>query len=183
MAKLVFGLNMSLDGYVDHDHEAFVPDPVLFKYFIEQTRNASGSIYGRGLYEVMRYWDGDDWDQHDPAMGVDLRAFAKAWRAMPKWVVSRSLKSVGPNATLIGDDFEAEIRKLKTERNGEIEVGGPKLAASLTKLGLINEYQLIFCPVVLGRGRPFFVGPQPRLRLVTSDRIGKDAIRLTYVPA
>jgi len=63
MAKLVFGMNMSLDGYVDHDHDAFAPDPVMFKYFIEQTRKAAGSIYGRGLYEVMRYWDGDNWDQ------------------------------------------------------------------------------------------------------------------------
>ena len=130
---------MSLDGYVDHDHDAFAPDPEMFKYFIEQTRKAAGSIYGRGLYEVMRYWDGDNWDQDDLAMGDDLRAFAEAWRAMPKWVVSRSLKSVGPNATLIGDDVEAAVRKLKADLIGEIEVGGPKLAASLTKLGLIDE--------------------------------------------
>jgi hypothetical protein len=102
MAKLVFGMNMSLDGYVDHD--AFAPDSVLFKYFIEQTRKTAGSIYGRGLYELMRYWDGDNWDQQDPAKGDDQRAFAEAWRAMPKWVVSRSLKSVGPNATIIGDE-------------------------------------------------------------------------------
>jgi len=183
MAKLVFGMNMSLDGYVDHDHDAFAPDPVLFKYFIEQTRKAAGSIYGRGLYEVMRYWDGDDWDHHDAAMGDDLRAFAEAWRSMPKWVVSRSLKSVGPNAMLISDDVEAAVRKLKADLVGEIEVGGPKLAASLTNIGLIDEYQLFLRPVVLGRGRPFFVGPQPRLRLVTSDRIGEDVIRLTYVPA
>lgn len=182
MAKLVFGMNTSLDGYVDHDHEAFAPDPVMFKYFIEQTRKTAGSIYGRGLYEVMRYWDGNDWEQGDSAMGGDLRAFAEAWRAMPKWVVSRSLESVGPNATLIGDDVDA-VRKLKADLVGEIEVGGPKLAASLTRLGLIDEYQLFLHPVVLGHGRPFFVGPQPRLRLVASDRIGEDVIRLTYVPA
>src|SRR5262249_48782407 len=104
MAKLVFGMNMSLDGYVDHDHEAFAPDPALFRYFIEQTRNTTGSIYGRGLYELMRYWDGDGWHQDGRAQD-DLRAFAEAWRAMPKWVVSRSLKEVGPNATLVGEDF------------------------------------------------------------------------------
>jgi dihydrofolate reductase len=183
MAKLVFGMNMSLDGYVDHDHEAFAPDSALFEYFIEQTRNAAGSIYGRGLYEVMRYWDGEDWDQDDPAMGDDLRSFAEAWQAMPKWVVSSLLKSVGPNATLIGDSFEAAIRKLKADLDGKIEVGGPKLAASLTKLGLIDEYQLFLHPVVLGGGKPFFVGPRPPLRLVASDRIGKEAIRLAYVPA
>jgi dihydrofolate reductase len=183
MAILVLGMNVSLDGYVDHDHEAFVPDPVVFRYFIEQTRNTAGSIYGRGLYELMRYWDGDDWVQDDSAMGDDLRAFAESWRAMPKWVVSQSLKSVGPNATLIGDDFEAVIRKLKADLDGEIEVGGPKLAASLTKLGLIDEYHLFLHPVVLGRGRPFFVDPPPPLRLATSDRIGERVIKLTYVPA
>ena len=178
MAKLVFGLNMSLDGYVDHDHEAFTPSPVLFQHFIEQTRNLTGSIYGRGLYEVMRYWDDDhpEWDAPE-------RDFAEAWRRQPKWVVSRSLKSVGPNATLVGDDFEAAIRRLNTDLDGRIDVGGPKLAASLTKLGLIDEYQLYLRPVVLGRGNPYFAGVQPALRLVASDRIGEDAMRLTYVPA
>ncbi|NWG54906.1 MAG: dihydrofolate reductase family protein [Hydrogenophilaceae bacterium] len=179
MARLVFGMNMSLDGYVDH--LAFSPDPALFAYFIEQTRNTSGSIYGRGLYEVMRYWDGDEWDQDHPTM--DLRAFAEAWRAMPKWVASRSLKEVGPNATLIGHELEAAVRRLKAEREGEIEVGGPKLAASLAMLGLIDEYHIFLHPVVLGGGDPFFAGVQPKLRLTGSERIGAAAIRLTYVPA
>lgn len=181
MAKLVFGMNVSLDGYVDHN--AFAPDPVLFKHFIEQTGSVAGSIYGRGLYEVMRYWDGDDWDQDDPARTTDLHAFAEAWRRMPKWVVSRSLKSVGPNATLVGDDFESAIRRLKAGLGGEIEVGGPKLAASLTKLGIIDEYQLFVHPVVLGRGNPYFAAARPPLRLVAGDRIGESAIKLTYVPA
>lgn len=174
---------MSLDGYVDHDHASMIPDPVLFRYFIEQTRKATGSIYGRGLYDLMRYWDGDSWDQDDPATGNDLRGFAEAWRAMPKWVVSRSLESVGPNATLIGHDLEAEVRKLKTDLDGDIEVGGPKLAASLAEIGLIDEYQIFLHPVVLGGGRPFFVGAQRRLRLVASDRIGESVIKLKYVPA
>lgn len=182
MAKLVFGMNMSLDGYVDHDAAGFAPDPVLFRYFIEQTRNTAGSIYGRGLYEVMRYWDGDVWDQHDPAQ-ADLGAFAEAWRAMPKWVVSRSLKEVGPNATLLGEDFEAAILKLKAEHDGEIEVGGPKLAASLAKVGLVDEYHIFLRPVVLGKGRPFFVEALAPLRFLASDRIGEDVLRLTYVPA
>ena len=97
--------------------------------------------------------------------------------------MSRSLKSVGPNATLVEDDIEAVIRGLKAELAGEIEVAGPDLARSLTDLGLIDEYQLYLHPVVLGRGKPFFAGPRPPLRLVASDRIGEDVIRLTYVPA
>ena len=176
MAKLVFGMNQSLDGYVDH--MAFGPGPVLFRHFIEQARDQAGSVYGRRLYEVMRYWDEDhpEWD-------ADERDFAAAWRSQPKWVVSRSLQSVGPNATLVGDGFEAVIGGLKAELDGEIQVGGPDLARSLTDLGLIDEYRLYLHPVVLGRGKPFFTGPRPPLHLVASDLIDEDVIRLTYVPA
>ena len=176
MAKLVYALNQSLDGYVDH--MAFAPDPTLFRHFIDDVRAVSASIYGRRMYEVMRYWDDDhpDWDAAE-------RDYAAAWRRQPKWVVSRSLKSVGPNATLIGDDLEATIRRLKAELAGEIEVGGPDLAHSLTDLGLIDEYRLYVHPVVLGRGKPYFAAARPPLRLVASDRIDQDVIRLTYVPA
>ena len=176
MAKLVFGMNQSLDGYVDHT--AFAPSPALFHHFIEQVRGLTGSVYGRRMYEVMRYWDEDH-----PEWTPDLRDFAAAWRSQPKWVVSRSSKSVGPNATLVEDDIETAIRGLKAQHVGEIEVAGPELARSLTDFGLIDEYRLYFHPVVLGRGKPFFAGPRPPLRLVASDLIGEDAIRLTYVPA
>jgi dihydrofolate reductase len=175
MAKLIFGMNVSLDGYVDHDK--FAPDTVLFRHFIEQARGLTGSIYGRRLYEIMRYWD-EDHSEWTP----DLHEFAEAWRKQKKWVVSRSLESAGPNAELIAGDVEASVRKLKDEVEGEIEVGGPALAHSLTELGLIDEYLLYFHPVVLGRGTPFFAGPRPPLRLAASDRIGEHVIRLTYVP-
>ncbi|MHA6641649.1 dihydrofolate reductase family protein [Mesorhizobium sp. A623] len=178
MAKLVFGLNQSLDGYVDHDHTAFVPDPVLFRHFIDDVRGLAGSVYGRRMYEVMRYWDEDhsEWGEAE----CD---YAAAWRSQPKWVVSRSLKSVGPNATLVDDEVEAAIRGLKAQLDGVIEVSGPELAGSLTDMGLVDEYRLYLHPVVLGGGKPFFAGPRPPLRLVASDRIGEDVIRLTYVPA
>jgi dihydrofolate reductase len=176
MAKLVFGMNQSLDGYVDH--MAFAPSPVVFRHFIEQVRGLTGSVYGRRMYEVMRYWDEDH-----PEWSAEEHDFAAAWRRQPKWVVSHSLTSVGPNATLVEDGFEAVIRGLKAQLVGEIEVAGPNLARSLTDLGLIDEYQLYLHPVVLGHGKPFFAGPRPRLRLVASDLFGEDVIRLTYVPA
>ena len=132
MAKLVFGLNQSLDGYVDQ--QEFAPGPSLFRHFIVQVRGLTGSVYGRRMYEVMRYCD-----EHRSERDVEERDFAAAWRSQPKWVVSRSLKSVGPNATLVEDDIEAVIRGLKDELAGEIEVGGPDLARSLTELGLIDE--------------------------------------------
>jgi len=176
MAKLVYALNQSLDGYVDH--EAFGPSAALFRHFIEDVRGLTGMVYGGRMYEIMRYWDEDlpDW-------GAEERDFAAAWRRQPKWVVSRSLKSVGPNATLVGDDLGAAIGGLKAQFAGEIEVGGPELAQSLTDLGLIDEYRLYLHPVVLGSGKPFFAGPRPPLHLVASDRIAGDVIRLTYVPA
>lgn len=181
MAKLVFGMNVSLDGYVDHDK--FAPGPALFQHFIEQTAALAGSIYGRGLYELMRYWDGDAWDADFGVDRAKLREFAMAWRRQPKWVVSRSLSSVGPNATLLGDDFEAMIQKLKNEFDGRIDVGGPVLAATLGRLGLIDEYQLLVRPVVLGGGARYFADFKPELQFVSSDRIGEDAVRLTYKPA
>lgn len=176
MAKFVFAMNLSLDGYVDH--EEFAPDPALFRHWIEQVRRAAASVYGRRTYEVMRYWDEDrpEWTPED-------RDFAAAWRRQPKWVVSRTLASVGPNATLVAGDIEAAMRELKARLAGEVDVAGPELARSLTDLGLVDEYRLYFHPVVLGRGKPFFAGPRPPLRLVASDRIGEAAIRLTYVPA
>jgi dihydrofolate reductase len=177
MAKLVYELNQSLDGYVDHE-KLGPPRPALFRHFIERVRGLTGMVYGRGMYEIMRYWDDDlpDWDAEE-------RDYAAAWRAQPKWVVSRSLKSVGPNASLVKGDLETAIRELKTHPGGEIEIAGPVLAGSLTGLGLIDEYRIYLHPIVLGRGRPFFTGPRPPLRLVASDLIAEDVIRLTYVPA
>jgi dihydrofolate reductase len=176
MAKLVFAMNQSLDGYVDH--QEFAPDPTLFRHFVEQTRALAGSVYGRRMYEAMRYWDDDhpEWDAAE-------RDFAAAWRRQPKWVVSRTLTSVGPNATLVDGDVAAVAGKLKAELAGEIEVAGPELAQGLTDLGLVDEYRIYLHPVVLGRGKPFFAGPRPPLRLVAHDLIGERAIRLTYVPA
>jgi dihydrofolate reductase len=176
MAKLVFGMNQSLDGYVDHT--AFGPSPTLFRHFIEQAQEQVGSIYGRNLYEIMRYWDEDhaEWNEAD-------REFASAWRRQPKWVASRSLISVGPNATLISDDLEGQISRLKAEVDGEIEVGGPQLARSLGELGLIDEYRIYLHPVVVGSGNPYFAGARPPLRLIANEQVDDDVIRLTYVPA
>ncbi|MBK9123976.1 MAG: dihydrofolate reductase family protein [Chloroflexi bacterium] len=176
MAKIVFGMNQSLDGYVDHT--AFGPSPKLFRHFIEQAKGQAGSLYGRTLYELMSYWDEDraEWD-------ADEHAFAAAWRSHPKWVVSRSLKSVGPNATIVGGDLASVVRTLKAEHTGEIEVAGPQLAQSLTELGLIDEYRIYLHPVVLGSGTPYFAGPRPPLRLLSYDQMDDDVLRLAYVRA
>jgi dihydrofolate reductase len=176
MARLVFGMNQSLDGYVDHT--AFAPDPTLFRHFIAEAQGQAGSIYGRRMYEVMRYWDDDQ-----PEWEAGEHAFAAAWRSQPKWVVSRSLKAVGANARLVADDLAGAIGQIKAAHDGDIEVAGPILANSLTELGLIDEYRIYLHPVVLGHGKPYFAGPRPRLRLMANDRIAEDVVRLSYVPA
>jgi dihydrofolate reductase len=181
MAKMVFGMMQSLDGYVSGSLDALQfppPGPDLHQHFNDRVRGLAGCLYGRRLYEIMTYWDEDrpEWDAVD-------HDFAAAWRSKPKWVASRTLKAVGPNATLVEGDLEGFVRKLKAETEGEIDVGGPELAGRLTDLGLVDEYRLYFRPLVLGGGKPFFAGGRPPLRLVACERLGEDTVRLMYVPA
>jgi dihydrofolate reductase len=181
MGKLVFGMMQSLDGYVAGaagGPELPPPGAALHRHFNDQVRALAGSLYCRRMYEVMRHWDEDR-----PEWGAIEHDFAAAWRAQPKWVASRSLKSVGANATLVGSDVGAFASQLKAQVRGDIDVAGPELAASLTDLRLIDEYRLYFRPFVLGRGKPYFTLARPPLRFVASDRVGEDAVRLTFVPA
>lgn len=180
MGKLVFGMMQSLDGYVDGvagGLELPPPGAALGRHFTEHVSGLAGALYGRRIYEIMRYWDEDrpEWDAGD-------HEFAAAWRAKPKWVVSRTLKSVGANATLVSDNVEELVRRLKKDVDGEIDVAGPTLAASLTDLGLIDEYRLYLRPFVLGGGKPYFAGARPPLRIVACDSFGEEAVRLTCVP-
>jgi dihydrofolate reductase len=168
----------SLDGYVD-DVEGTLcmppPSPELFRHFVDVVAGHAGCIYGRRIYELMRYWEIDrpEWD-------ADKRAYAVAWRRQPKWVASRTLDSVGPNATLIRGDVVAFVRGLMATVDGELDVAGPAIAAAIAPM--IDEYRLYLRPFVLGSGKPYFVGPRPPMRLVASESIA-DAVRLTYKPA
>jgi dihydrofolate reductase len=183
VGKLVFALSQSLDGYVAAVDGALEPplhgrpDRALFRHFIELERRLAGDLYGRRMYEVMRYWDDDrpEWD-------ADGREFAEVWRAHPKWVVSRSLTSAGPNATIVNRDVEEFVRGLKSNVRGDIAVAGPELAASLATASLVDEFHLYFRPFVAGGGKPYFAGPLPPLRFVACDRVGDDAVRLIYAP-
>ena len=188
MAKLVFGMMQSLDGYVAGASQTFAattagagspilppPGELLHTHFNDYIRGSAGMIYGRRMYEIMRYWDEDH-----PQFDAVERDFAVAWRSKPKWVASRTLKSVGPNATLIRDNVGAFVRDLKAKINGVIDVAGPELAGSLTTLGLIDEYRLYLRPYVLGAGKPFFFGPRPPLHFVGVESIGGEAVRVTY---
>jgi dihydrofolate reductase len=191
MAKFVFGMMQSLDGYIAGKGQTFSavtgssgdpilppPGPELSRHFNDYIREVEGIIYGTKMYEVMRYWDEDDpdWEEgeHD---------FAAVWRSKPKWVASHSLKTVGPNATLVSGDLEAFARRLKAEVDGEIDVAGAQIAASFSALGLMDEYRLYLRPFVLGGGKPYFAAVPSQLRLVKTDLIGEEAVRLICVPA
>ena len=176
MARFVVGMNVSLDGYVDHT--GFAPGPKLFDYFVEQVAGLAGSIYGRRMYEIMRYWD-----EEQAGWGPAHRAFAAAWCGQPKWVVSHTLTSVGPNATLVSDDVDGTLRRLKDELDGDVDVSGTILVQRVAELGLVDMYRLFLHPVVLGQGTPFFAGPRPRLHLSDMTQMDEDVVRLTYVPA
>lgn len=178
MAKLVFGMMQSLDGYIagpTNGPQLPPPGHQLHLHFNDHIRQVAGMIYGRRMYEVMRYWDDDQ-----PDWGDVERDFAIAWRAKQKWVMSRTLESVGPNATLVRDDAGEFVRALKSRLEGEIDVAGPELAGALTALGLIDEYRLYLRPFVLGGGKPYFSGPCPALRLVSVEHVGEDALKLCY---
>lgn len=180
MARLIFAMIQSLDGYVSGPEGGPglpMPDDTLSEHFNTELGRITGSLYGRRMYEIMRYWDDDQPEEASP-----VTDFGKVWRSKPKWVVSRTLKQLGPNATLIADDLETAVRTLKATHDGDIEVAGPELAAGLGALGLIDEYQLYLRPVVLGGGTPFFATARPPLKLVESEQIS-DTLRLTYVPA
>lgn len=181
MGKLILAMNVSLDGYVDDVGGNLVmgpPSPEVFRYWIETVRSHAGTIYGRRMYEVMRYWDEDQ-----PGWTEPLREFATVWRAMPKWVVSSTLADVGPNATLITGEIAAQVQALKDQTDGTISVSGPQLAGLMTQSGLIDEYHLVLRPFVLGQGKPFFHAASPPLRLVSCERLDDETLCLVYEPA
>ena len=180
MAQLIYAMSVSLDGFVageEGDLEMPPPDAELFRHFTGHVRALAASVYGRRTYEVMRYWDEDR-----PEWGALERDFAAAWRAHPKWVVSTTLKSAGTNTTLVNGNVDDFVRDLKANLDGHIAVAGPALAGSLTDRGLIDEYRMYVRPFVLGRGKPYFAAGRPLLRLISSDRVGEDAVRIVLAP-
>lgn len=179
MAELIYGMMQSLDGYIsglDSGPQLPFPGEALHRYFNDSTRALGGTLYGRRMYEIMRYWDEDQ-----PGWGEVELDFADAWRGVPKIVVSRTLTEVGPNASLLGGDFGPAVEALKAATAGTIEVAGAELAAGLSQLGLIDEYRLFLMPVVMGGGKPFFGGPAvPDLTLVGVEHLPQETVLLRY---
>jgi dihydrofolate reductase len=182
MRKIIYGMLVSLDGYVagsEGGPQLPPPDEKLHWYFNDIAKRISASLYGRRMYEVMQYWDTADKQPESTEVEVD---FARAWQKVPKVVFSTTLRSVGSNARLVKDNVEAAVKALKAEPGGDMEVAGPALAASLSKLGLIDEYRLYVHPIVLGGGKPFFAegGGALNLKFLGTEKLPQDVVLMRY---
>ncbi|MEZ4237106.1 MAG: dihydrofolate reductase family protein [Myxococcota bacterium] len=181
MGKVIYGMAQSLDGYVAAaDGQIGVPPPeeALHRHFNAKMARTAVALYGRRIYEIMRYWETADTLPESQPWDVE---FARLWQDTPKVVVSSTLLEVGPNATLLADDVDRGLQELVARTDGEIDVAGPTLAATLTRLGLIDEYHLYLHPVVLGGGLPFFAGGQPlQLRILGVDELSQGVRCLRY---
>ncbi|MFD0200634.1 MULTISPECIES: dihydrofolate reductase family protein [Saccharothrix] len=157
MGKIVFWLSVSLDGFfegVDGSIDWHVVDDELHSHMNADLAVMGAFLEGRRTYALMEeYWPTAD---QDPAASGPTVEFARIWRGMPKVVYSRTSESVGPNATLVRSVVREEVLALKASARGDLVVGGPDLATTFRRLGLIDEYRLYIHPVLLGQGRPWF---------------------------
>ena len=185
MGKLIYSMNVSLDGFVetpDHGLNWAIVDDEVHAWFNDQTRALDASLYGRRMYDLMAdYWPSGE---KDPAATDVTREFARIWTPMPKIVFSTSLKHVEHNSRLVSGDVATVLDDLRDEFDGDLDVGGPNLAGQFVRRGLVDEYRLVIHPVVLGAGTPFWPEldrPLP-LRLVETRRFASGVELRSYVP-
>jgi dihydrofolate reductase len=165
VGKLMYSMSVSADGFIagpDGDFSWTVPSEELFRFHTDRIRPLGAHLCGRRLYETMLYWETAD---QDSALGRDEREFAEIWQGLPKVVFSRTLETVEGNARLARDSVPEEVRRLKEEVDGDLEVGGAALAADCIELDLVDEYHLFVYPVIVGGGKPFFPPTQASLEL------------------
>ena len=157
MGRVVYGMNLSVDGYVaapGDDLSWSEPSDELFQWWLEEELAIDRFLYGRKLWEIMSgYWPTGD---QQPGATPAQIAFAKNWRETPKVVFSSTIDKVDGNARLFTGDAVAEIARLKAEEGGRLRVGGAALGRSAMRAGLVDEYEIITHPVVVGGGNPFF---------------------------
>jgi dihydrofolate reductase len=165
MRKLIYSFGVSLDGFIagpGGDFDWSAPDEELHRFHNQQASELGAHLYGRRLWEVMRYWETAD--QRPSVSEVELE-FARIWKETPKIVFSRTLDEVEGNARLVRDDAVEEVVRLKEQPGRDLAVGGAGLASTFMKAGLIDEYQLFVSPVVVGGGTPYFPALDQRIDL------------------
>ena len=183
MGRVVYSMSVSLDGFMEapgHDLGWTLVDEELHRWFNEEARGQAVFLYGRRLYELMEAsWPTVD---ADPALPPWMAEFARIWCETPKIVFSRTLEAVAWNSRLVRGDAVAEIARLRAETDGELSIGGARLAATAIRAGLVDGFRLVVHPVVLGRGTPFFPALEAPvgLRLVETRAFGSGAVLLSY---
>ena len=182
MRRLIYSMGVSLDGFIagpDGEIDWSAPDEELHRFHNEQARETGAHLYGRRLYEVMRYWETAE---ERPSASEPELEFARIWKDTPKVVFAKTLERVEGNATLVRDNVAEEVARLKEQPGKDLAVGGAGLASTLMKLGLIDEYRLFVSPVVLGGGTPYFPALDERidLELVEIRTFGSRVLYVRY---
>lgn len=176
-------MNVSLDGFIetpDHSLDWAVNDDELLTWFNDRARGLAASLYGRRLYELMSaYWPTAD---ADPAASEPMREFRRLWLGIPKVVFSSTLTSVDRNSRLVHGDVGEQLARLRTEFDGDFEVGGPALASAFIRRGLVDQYQMVVHPVILGGGTPYLppLDAPVRLRLTETRTFASGVMYLGY---
>ncbi len=183
MAKLVYSMFVSLDGFIetpDRGIDWHVIDEELHRFSNEHLRQTGALLYGRRMYELMAaYWPRADENPSSPDYVVE---FSRLWKDTPKVVFSKTLERVDWNSRLIRDDAGGEIARLKAEPGKDLVIGGPNLASTAIRLGLVDEFQPFIHPVAIGAGTPFLPDLEEpiRLNLLQIRRFGSGVMYLRY---
>jgi len=186
MGKIIYSALVSLDGFIEAPHGDLSwtgPDEELHRYFNEQEKAVDIELNGRRMYENMAaFWPTAD---ENPAAPDYVVEFSRIWKSKPKLVFSRTLKQVKWNSRLVRGNVAKIVDKLKEQPDQVMAIGGAELASSFMRLGLIDEYQLYFHPVLLGGGKPLFRALPRRiqLRLAESRIFGSGVVLLRYLLA
>jgi dihydrofolate reductase len=183
MGKLIYNLNVSLDGFietVDHGLDWSVVDDELHTWFNDRSRSLDAELYGRRIYELMAaHWPTAE---SDPSVTETEREFARIWNAMPRIVFSTTLESVRPGCRLVAGDVADRLAEIRAEFPGDLGVAGATLASEFIDRGLVDEYRLVVHPVILGAGRPFFPALRNSigLRLMEAHVFASGVVYLGY---
>ena len=180
MRPLRYSINVTLDGCCDH--RAMIADDDLHRHAIENFDRADALLFGRVIYEMME----EAWRHPVPAGTRPdwMEPFARVIDAKKKYVVSSTLDRVDWNSELVRGDLATAVRQLKSEPGKGLLTGGLTLPLALAELGLIDEYEFIVHPRVVGHGPTLFAGLSKLvdLKLVRRQELGSGALALTYEP-
>lgn len=182
MAQLIYSAIASLDGYVEDEHGGFewaAPDEEVHAFVNDLERPIGTYLYGRRMYETMRYWETGHTVPDQPPLALE---FAGIWQAAEKVVYSRTLASASTARTRIEPSFDpGAVRELKSSAERDISVGGANLAGQALEAGLVDELQLMLVPVLVGGGkRALPDAVRADLQLLETRRFASGAVYLRY---